>query len=369
MAEPMNDGVGASPVESLREFQEYQYLMLKVFAIHIAEQHGEPGMRLLDKGVEADGVYRGIYMRDHSTALTSSRGVLHLVENWDNADWEIPATDGSLVTEVSGSSLTLRLPEAPGREYLANALGDDVATHILDSFWPAMLRGIALGYDSEVTVAADRADVRPWSVTFTGAETLERAPRFTRVEDPQRLLELNRRTTGLNAGLQMYISKELVAAYDASGEETVRRAAYQFGADRGSVIRERILAQGRQPTMANFASKDGLQNRDPDEAVFVFRERTHLSDGAYYVDCTYCPLAEVWAAEGPEGLRVGYLFDASNHRGLFQSYNPSTEVRWTSVKSRGDRICRFRFTVPELLTPEDPTPEEFDAADAPYLPR
>ena len=76
----------------------------------------------------------------------------------------------------------------------------------------------------------------------------------------------------------------------------------------------------------------------------------------WHTDCTYCPLAEVWAEEGPEGLRLGYMFDAPNHRGLFQSYHPGVVVKWDEVKSRGDRVCKFHFSIPELVTPDDPAP-------------
>ena len=94
------------------------------------------------------------------------------------------------------------------------------------------------------------------------------------------------------------------------------------------------------------------------------RDGGHISDGTWYVDCTYCPLAEVWASEGAEGLRLGFMFDAPNHRGLLESYHPGTVIRWHAVKSRGDATCKFRFTIPELMTPGDPTPEAYDAAQS-----
>jgi hypothetical protein len=102
----------------------------------------------------------------------------------------------------------------------------------------------------------------------------------------------------------------------------------------------------------------GLQERDPAAAIFAYRGSGYLSDGVWHADCTYCPLAEVWAEEGAEGLRLGYLFDAPNHRGLFESYHPGVVVRWDSVKSRGDRVCKFRFSIPELMTSDDPGPGE-----------
>lgn len=354
-------GTGASSLESLRTFQDYHWLMLKVFYEAIVDAHGESGLDQLAAGVHREGVFRGTAMRDQAVSFVAGRGPSALIEHWDSAEWQLAATDGELGIVTAESTVTLTLPEAPGRAYLTELLGESAALATLRRYWPPLLAGVAEGYGAGIAFEVDDVESRPWTVRVTGPVAVEHGPRLgTLAEDPTRLIEVNRRTTGLLAALQMYVTRALVDTYDASGEETVRTAAYRFGADRGSVIRDRILALGKPLTMANFASTDGLQERDPSEAVFVFKERQHISDGAYYLDCTYCPLAEVWGTEGPAGLELGYLFDASNHRGLFQSYNPDTEVRWTSVKSRGDQVCRFRFTVPEFLTESDPTPEEFD---------
>ena len=41
------------------------------------------------------------------------------------------------------------------------------------------------------------------------------------------------------------------------------------------------------------------------------------------------------------------------HRGLVESYHPGAIVRWDELKTRGDTVCRFRFTIPELVTDEE----------------
>jgi hypothetical protein len=97
-----------------------------------------------------------------------------------------------------------------------------------------------------------------------------------------------------------------------------------------------------------------LQERDASESIFVFRGERHISPGVFQVDCTYCPLAEVWGEEGGKGFTLAYIFDAENHRGLVESYHPSAVVRWDAVKSRGDKVCKFRFSIPELVTADDP---------------
>ncbi len=42
----------------------------------------------------------------------------------------------------------------------------------------------------------------------------------------------------------MYVTRELIEAFDASGEKAVRVASYHFGAERGAAIREQHLKEG-----------------------------------------------------------------------------------------------------------------------------
>lgn len=358
---------GASPLESLRQFVEYHWLMVKVFAEAVDREHGREAVtEVLQRGAAGAGEYRGLTMHDDSPTIVEGRSIRVLLENWHGGEFDIAAHDGDVEVAVGADEVALTFPRALGLDYVAPLLPADLAVTAIDAYWAGIADGITREYaPGEITmeIGASAGTEGPWTITFRGP--VGGAPNLgARLdESPRSLLEVNRRTTGLLAALQLGITRYLVDTYDASGEETVRQAAYRFGADRGSVIRERISAKGLPLTLKNFGSKEGLQERDPGEAVFVYRDRQHLSDGAYYIDCTYCPLAEVWKSNGEESLDLAYLFDASNHRGLFQSYNPETEVRWHSVQSRGDTVCRFRFTVPSMLTDEDPTPEEWDAGD------
>jgi hypothetical protein len=346
---------------TLRMFQEYHWLMLRVFYTASVARFGAAGEDAVRAGVHEAGRYRGVRMRDQPVTQVEGRGPASLIRHWDTGEWELAAIDGTLTSDGSPSELSLSLAQAPGT---ADLLGHDCAGAAA-VYWPALLAGVAEGYDRALAVSVGDPLEQPWSIRLSWAAQSDPSGRAADLrlghieQDPVRLLEMSRLTAGRIAAVQMYISRELVRRFDAAGEEAVRQAAYQFGAERGSAIRRSHEQAGIPITLESFASKAGLQERDPSEAVFVFSERQYVSAGAYYLDCTFCPLQEVWSHEGAEGLRLGYLFDASNHRGLFQSYHPETIVRWDSVKSRGDSVCRFRFTVPSLLRPGEPTPEEF----------
>ena len=347
-------------LSTLRMFQEYHWLMLRVFYDASVARFGDEGIEAVRRGVHACGVYRGQRMHDKEAALLSERNALLLVEEWDTGEWELASIDGDLTVHGDASDLTLQLAKAPGSDYFADR---GPSTDALDLYWPAFMAGVAEGFGPGVVATVGNGPDGSWHtrIVVEGVEPVSRALVLgTTANDELTLLRLSRNTSGLIAALQMYVSRELVRRFDADGEDVVREASYEFGASRGGAMRVKHEREGIPITLASFASSAGLQERDPSEAVFVFRERQHVSAGAYYLDCTYCPLQEVWAQEGAEGLRLGYLFDASNHRGLFQSYHPETVVRWDSVKTRGDSVCKFRFTVPSLMTADDPTPEEFD---------
>lgn len=347
----------------METFASYQFLMLRNFHEPIERRLGAAGLAALERGVRRYGFYRGQWMRDRPATLVEGRDALSLVRNWDCADYALASAAGELGLEGTPARLTATWPRVPGAGYFAERGGGEA----LEPYWRNLLLGIAEGYDERLAVEWTELDREPWSVTWTfaGAPAEPAAEPLPDVfETPVKAVELIRRTTGVLAAQQMYVSRELVREFDATGEDIVRQAAYGFGSERGAAIRELHLEQGIPINLKSFASGAGLQERDPAEAIFVMRDEGHISDGTWYIDCTYCPLAEVWSSEGAEGLRLGFLFDAPNHRGLLESYHPGTVVRWHAVKSRGDATCKFRFTIPELMTADDPTPEAYDAAQS-----
>lgn len=215
---------------------------------------------------------------------------------------------------------------------------------------------MAAGFGQGVSVTAGPVGAEPWAITW-------RHPAFRRggrdaavqpddaLASPARYIELGRRTTGLIAALQMFPAMELIDSFDASAEEAVREAAFAFGAERGAALRARHLAEGTPVNLQSMGRT--LAERDPLDALFAVSADGYSSPGLSYFDCTYCPLADVWAGQGSRGLQLGYLFDMELHRGLVETYHPGAIVRWDALKTRGDAICRFRFSVPELVTPQE----------------
>ena len=163
---------------------------------------------------------------------------------------------------------------------------------------------------------------------------------------------MSRRTAGVFSGLCMHTAQALIERFDATGEEVAREALYNFGAERAQGMREQAEREGRPLDFNSWF--DIISQRDPNSAAWVFRGNTHISPGVFQVTCTYCPMADMWAEEGSQGLALGYIYDMEVHRGLVEAFNPQGVVAWDKVKTRGDRVCNFRFSIPALVTEDDP---------------
>ncbi|MCW3002449.1 MAG: hypothetical protein JWQ20_1747 [Conexibacter sp.] len=347
----------AALLSSAETFSRYHWIMLRAFHRAAVDRFGAAALPVLEQGYRAYGRQRGRDIRDAPGTVVGPRDAASLLRNWDGCDLALPDAVDGLRVVAGAQGIDVTFPAVPGAAYFAEH-GDGEA---LEPYWRNVLAGLAEAYDPGVEVRWDAISPDPargWTVTWTDGHSPVHDPRPVAdvFADPERAVVAIRRTTGLLAAFQMAVSRELIAAFDATGEAIVRDASYRFGAERGSAIREQHVAEGRPLNLESFLG--GVQERDPAAAIFVYAGEGYLSPGVWQADCSYCPLAEVWASEGAEGLRLGYLFDAPNHQGLFESYHPGAVVKWDSLKSRGDAVCRFRFSIPELMTADDPAPGE-----------
>ena len=156
-------------------------------------------------------------------------------------------------------------------------LGDTLPLH-----WTNVLAGMAAGFDPALevdcgTVPTDGSS--PWRFTLSLKTTEpERSAEFPAApfDDPAAYIRLARTTTGLIAAAQMYVARELIHDFDASGEEVVRQACFDYGVERGAQLRDRVTERGDP---VNFVSlRSAVDARDPMSAVFaVGGEVLHIS--------------------------------------------------------------------------------------------
>lgn len=341
-------------LESLRIFYEYQWMLLGHLYRNAAERFGQSGVDALCRGIWQYGYYRGQKIRDSVEGAADERSAYGLVRNWDAADWIVASDSKGIAIEGTPTSLRLTLSCMAGSEYFA----ERATLEPLEAFWTWFLPGLAAGYAEDATAghsSAAEAGTASWTVWFDvpGEHEADDSPPVPEaLRGRQHYLRVARKTAGIVAALEMYVGRELLADFDASGEEALRDACYAYGAERSTVMRERHLAAGIPLNLESMVGKLA-DDRDPMGAVFASRGEAYFSPGLTEFDCTYCPLAEVWAEEGKQGLELGYIFDMELHRGLLETYYPGAVVRWDALKTRGDSLCRFRFSIPELLTPEE----------------
>lgn len=341
-------------IASMTTMLDYHWMFLRTLSSAVRGYLGEAGLAALERGFRRAGYYRGQRIRDRPETFAEGRDALALIRHWDMGEHAMAAETGPFEISGSAAQATLTFPHVPGADYFSTHPGGE----ILEPYWRNTLAGIAEGYDASAGVECSAVTVdlnTPWQLTWTyrgESEEVTAGPPEDVFAQPARAIQLTRSTFAVFAVMQMYVGFELIDRFDASGERALREALYQFGVERGQGMREQALSQGRSLDFQSWF--EVLQERDPAESVFVFRGDTRISPGVMQAECTYCPLAEVWSEEGERGLKLGYMYDVEVHRGLVESYHPGGRIGWNTVKTRGDRTCTFHFSIPDLVTADDP---------------
>ena len=341
-------------ISALKIINEYYWMLLRHLGRYTGTRLGDAGLRALAEGFRLCGHYRGESMRQNPATLASGNDALSLLRAWDVSDLAFAHPDSVVEIQGGPAEVTVTLPSVPGSDYFANHEGGE----ILASYWTNTLQGIAQGFDEQMSVShsdipADASG--PLTITFTysgDTSNASDAPPSDLLAKTADSIRFSRRTFGVFGSLGMYVAQALEARFDASGEEIMRKSLYDFGYERAEGMKEEALA-AEMPL--NFESwTEIIERRDPNSTAFVFRGSNHLSPGVMHSTCTYCPCAEVWAEEGQRGLAFGYIYDMEVHRGLVEGFHPDGVVGWSKVKTRGDKVCDFRFTIPSLVTASDP---------------
>lgn len=339
---------------SLHTFMDYQWILLKSIGKVIPDKFGEKGIEVIAKGFRDYGYYRGQYLRDLPEVIVNGRNPLSLFKFWDTGEVMQAKINNSIKVNGMKNYVEITFQEAPGEKYFRNIPEKE----ILQTYWREFLSGLSDGFDESVKIEASEISFdtdSDWKMVFfieNYQGSVEPVIEPEVINDKTSLIKLSRRTIGAMGGLITSVGRVLQQTYDGAGDVAFSEIAYNFGAERGSALKEQHIKEGKPISFTSFFG--GIQERDSDENVFVYRGERYISPGVFQMDCTYCPLAEVWHENGPDSLNIAYLFDMHNHRGLLESYHPETLVRWDSVKSRGDTTCKFRFVIPSLLSEEDP---------------
>jgi hypothetical protein len=340
-------------IVSMQDVALKQYLFLRNLAHPLTEQLGSAGHELLVDAFRHFGAWRGENISMSLSRFGKDRDALALLQNWDSCDFVLASLAGKAVLEGTASRASVSLIAAPGSDYFGSR-GD---ASLLHRFWTEVMRGIAGGYDAQVELGCSRVVFgSPWTITAsysgpTGGRSQPHVGEFEDIfRDPERALTLVRQSSRNAGALYMFVARDAIRRYDATGEQLIREGVRAIGRERGCALKDKHLREGKPLNLRTL-----MQDWDgPLVSTWVFREGGYLSEGTWHQDCRYCPYADVWAEFGSEGLALGYLYDVELHTTMYQTYHPGTIVQWEALKTRGDHLCKFRFSIPELVRPEDP---------------
>ena len=73
----------------------------------------------------------------------------------------------------------------------------------------------------------------------------------------------------------------------------------------------------------------------------MFAPEAELGPERWRQSGTWCPYAAAWDEFGPEGRRLGTLYDVELYGSLTTAYRPDIVVGWTRLQTRGDATCDF----------------------------
>jgi hypothetical protein len=354
----MNEDVASREgiIASMEDVALKQFLFLRNLANPVLARFGNEGMKVLEDACEHYGQWRGEGIRMAQASLVAGHDTLSFLANWDSCDFVLASLAGAVGIEGDGVTATLSLPHMPGAAYFTAHKGNP---EVLYHYWSALLRGMPAGYDERLALACANAPLgAPWTIhaKFGGTaggkrNTAEVTARIRDVfSDPAGALTLVRGTSRNAGALYMFIAREVIRAWDATGEQVIREGVRGIGRERGSVLRNKHEREGKPLNLKTLM----LDWDGPLISTWVFNGEGYLSEGAWHQDCRYCPYADVWGEFGKEGLDLGLLYDIELHTTMYQTYHPGTIVRWEQLKTRGDHLCKFRFSIPELASPNDP---------------
>jgi hypothetical protein len=342
-------------IASMEDVALKQFLFLRNLAEPVVARFGERGVAALDAAFRHYGQWRGEGIRMSQASLVAGHDALAVLANWDSCDLVLASLAGEVTVEGSSAKATLRLPQMPGTTYFRARQGQP---ELLQRYWSGLLRGMPPGYDEKLALAGTDVPLgAPWSIeaSYTGKPAGRTSVDQVRAAirdifaEPARALAMVRGTSRNAGALYMFIAREVIRVWDATGEQLVREGVRGIGRERGSVLREKHVREGKPLNLKTLM----LDWDGPLVSTWVFNEG-YLSEGAWHQDCRYCPYADVWGEFGKEGLDLGLLYDIELHTTMYQTYHPGTIVRWDALKTRGDHLCKFRISIPELASPNDP---------------
>jgi hypothetical protein len=344
-------------IASMQDVSLKQFLFLRNLAEPLIHRLGiEEALLILDRAFLQYGQWRGENIRMSQASLVNGHDALAFFRNWDSCDFVLAELDEQVKVAGTPEKASLTVPHLPGATYFESRSGRQ---DVLRQYWSGLLRGMAKGYDGNLNTALSQGQPgNDWVIPavysgktagkISAQDVIQRLQGI--FDQPADALAMVRETSRNAGALYMFVAREIIRTYDATGEQMVREGVRGIGRERGTALKEKHQREGKPLNLKTLM----LDWDGPLVSTWVFNGDGYLSEGSWHQDCVYCPYADVWGTFGPEGLSLGYLYDIELHTTMYETYHPGTVVRWDELKTRGDHLCKFRISIPELVSPNDP---------------
>lgn len=137
-------------------------------------------------------------------------------------------------------------------------------------------------------------------------------------------------------GLYYYLTKAAVAC--SEGEQVIRRAIREYGAERSKRRRNIVLEKGLPTNLLSLFTNGDLPGderfeQDDSQCVLTEEYRKHI--------VTRCPDAEMWTQLGDDESKLGRIYCEEVHHTLYGCFDEAVQVNLCETITHGDPVCRF----------------------------
>jgi hypothetical protein len=340
--------------------------LLKFQAMFHRHFGGGPVKRFLDKGEKVAmkglfryGQYRADLIRDKLKKKKAKTTARAIVEQWDMADLHMLSETGSGRIEGNDRSVSITYRDSPDwsrwREY-------EDGVRLARLYYDGVLPGIAKGLGVKIAFDTAKLDLRqPWTMTIT-APTAKDGPRgsvhsklFDRLKES---IEVARRTSMNNGALYFFCADEETKQLDMLGEAALREHVRALAFERADRQKAAHTAAGWELNVKT------LMDHWDGQLISIWKFKPGLlNEGTWHQDCTQCPYASAWEGLGARALDLGYLYDYELHPTYYRRYHPDMIVQFEAIKTRGDRMCKFRVSMPGHQKNSDPAFKGYTGKD------
>jgi hypothetical protein len=338
-------------VGSCEDLLRFQAMFSRHFMFAPVKAFGAAGEAAILKGLHRYGLYRAALIKQNLKRSKARLSAKSLVESWDMADLHLLTELGTGDIAGNEAEVTVTFRRSPDWErWKEYRRGADMAR----LYYRGVLPGIAEGLGAEVAFDAARLDLKkPWTVTWSmpKAKAGPSGPIRSRIFDrlPE-AVNMARRTSMNNGALYYFCADEETKAFDMLGEAELRQQVRDLAHERADRQKALHTARGWELNVKTLMEHwDG-------QLISIWQfEPGLLTKGTWHQDCTWCPYAAAWEGLGKRARDLGYIYDYELHPTYYKRYNPEMIVQFEGIKTRGDRMCKFRISLPSAQKSNEPS--------------